>query len=84
MLEVGGGLYLVCVHFGLAFLQLQLPVQPGHPLQELHHSNVALFASQAVKVRHELLEGSVITPGGEHIRAQTSVVVHGTAPCCSL
>lgn len=69
MLEVGSGLYLVHVHFGLAFLELQLPVQPGHPLQELHHSTVALCTSRAVQAGHELLEGPAITPGGEHVRS---------------
>jgi len=43
--ELSGVLYLIHVKLSFAFLQLQLLVQPGHPLQELHHSAATLFAS---------------------------------------
>lgn len=50
VMEVSGGLYLVHVYLCLALLQLQLLMQPGHPLQELHHSAAALLAPRAPEI----------------------------------
>lgn len=61
-MEVNGGLYLVHVYLCLALLQLQLLVQPGHPLQELHHSTAALLAPRTSEIGHQLLERLVIAP----------------------
>lgn len=73
VMEVSGGLYLVHVYLCLALLQLQLLMQPGHPLQELHHSAAALLAPRTPKIRHQLLECLVIAPY-QHTEDRNSIL----------
>ncbi len=64
-MELSGVLYLVHANLCLALLQLQLLMQPGHPLQELHYSTAAFLAPRAPEIRHQLLECLVVAP--DHI-----------------